>query len=71
MKIKSDLVRVTFSPVSGFDVGSMLEASASFIFNFLSIEEVQYDSYLDPSKSYTSHDENAPDKTVIFLEVVI
>lgn len=64
--LKADLVMMSYSPCKGFDIGHILDASFSVLLDELSWDEVQYESFIDSSKNYSTLDGNAPNKTEFF-----
>ena len=65
-KLKADLVMISYSPSDGFDIGHILDASFSVLLDELSWDDIQYESFIDSSKNYSTLDGNVPNKEEFF-----
>ncbi len=65
-KLRADLVMISYSPSDGFDIGHILDASLNILIDALSWDDVQYESFIDSSKNYSTSAGNVPNREEIF-----
>ena len=63
---KADLISLSVSYSDGLGLGASLYAGCSVVIDEISWDNVMYQSYLDDSKSYSTYENNVPNKSEIF-----